>query len=175
MYCAQCGKQIPDDAVFCSACGAKTHSGADSSPRSYAGSVTRAMPDFRSVKSMRIASIGCNVLILLLLFTKLFRVQIPVYGSRDCSVFDLLSLFSKFEGLWNELGVDFESGSLVFILLIVLVAVVGSFIFIIRYFYKEWSWNPETCNNEHILADYPGMEHALVTMILVFISFFVRN
>ena len=32
MYCSKCGKQIPDDSVFCSGCGAKVGGGAAAEP-----------------------------------------------------------------------------------------------------------------------------------------------
>ena len=176
MYCAQCGKQIPDDAAFCSACGVKTNSGTAPSSGSSAGSVTGAMSDFQGMKSMRIASIACSVVILLLLFTKLFHIQIPMYGSRDCSVFDLLSLFSKFEDLCSNLGVDSVAGSLlVFILFIVLAATLGTFIFTARYIYREWSWSPETRNNYHILAGYSGMSGTMIALMILYVCLFFLN
>jgi len=163
MFCKKCGKELPDESKFCSACGEYL----ESAMPAKTNTSLHSWETNKNILLLRIMSIVCSIIILILLFADWISIRIPeLFTTTTCSTMALFNL----EEYFLNIGVLEENITLVPVILMLSELAIG--IFIIAYLISEFTSKP---NYACVEQGYIAMGVTIIALIICFFTFWMFN
>lgn len=162
MFCRNCGKEIVENAKFCSFCGEST----GTSSNVIAKTVSKGLINFDKETVLHYLSMITSAIIILLTFSKWIRIESWIISS-DIST---LGLLKRIDALSKYGDTKALTGfAIIYIFLMVVIITLA-----IQYILKAYKTGLNTCDNGHIVYGYPAMlAVAIVCGLFVVLSLII--